>query len=117
MHSLELAKHSLAAITIQSVFRSWTCQQERRVNREQLALAQVVTAAVKIQAIVRSWSCQKKLHLQWKHAAAATSIQSLARSFACQREFRQALVLMRSLEVGKQTSAAIVVQSLLFVFL
>jgi hypothetical protein len=113
MRLLDIARLNLAAITIQSVFRSWTCQKELMLRREQLDQTQAVSAAIEIQAFVRSRYRQKMLYEQRKNAVAATSIQSLVRSWACQRELRRTHAIMRSSEIAKLTSAAITVHSML----
>ncbi len=64
MRSLEIAKLTPAAITVQSMCRSWKCQKELMQIREQAEQAQAVLATIKIQAFFRASQYQKVLSLR-----------------------------------------------------
>jgi hypothetical protein len=78
MHSLVTAKLTSAAITVQSMFRSWKCQKELMLRREQAEQAQIVPVAIEFKyssiVVLQRWMRGFLVRAELKEASHAAKI-------------------------------------------
>jgi hypothetical protein len=99
MRLSEIAQLTSAAITVQSMLRSWKCQKELMLRREQVEQAQAVLPTIKIQAFFRALQYRKVLSLRKRHTLekdrqdewhrrvhASGKIQAVVRSWLSRRK-------------------------------